>query len=218
MALLMKLRHVVINKGKFVYQRRFPTDLSHLYPKTFFGTRFRKQEEGAALVSEHAALQASFTRMVADARAGSPEAVGAAGIARYIAMAWSDLDDPRTEREKWSDLKEEAEALVRSVRGLGGSEHSYDDAHQERREIIADEIERTGGSPMLYRAVTQPEAAAPVATLADAAKVYEKERLGEAPKKSAKNTFNKIKRRLENSLGPLDRLSAPDMIASSAAR
>ena len=54
MALLMKLLNVVINKGKFVYRRRIPTDLRRLYPKTFFETRFRTPEEGAALVSEHA--------------------------------------------------------------------------------------------------------------------------------------------------------------------
>lgn len=206
MALLMKLPNVVINKGKFVYRRRIPTDLRHLYPKTFFETRFRTQTEGAALVSEHAALQRSFERMADDAREGSPDAVGAAGIARYVATAWADLDDPRTEREKWADLKEEAEALVRSVRGLTVSEHADDGGDQERREIVADELERTGGSRMLYRAVTQPDAAPPPVTLADAARVYEKERLGENPGKSARNTFNKIKRRLETSLGSLDRL------------
>lgn len=207
MAILMKLPNVVINKGKLVYQRRIPTDLRHLYPKTFFDTRFRVQQEGAALVSEHVALESAFGRMVKDARKGAPEAIGAEGISRYIASGWSGLDDPRTDLEKWEALRDEAEALVRSVRGLGGYNEHQDGGDQVRREVIADEIERTGGDPLLFRAVTQPDAAPPDATLADAAKVYERERLGAKPSKSARNTFNKIKRRLETSLGPLNKIT-----------
>lgn len=33
MALQMKLDNVTINKGKFVYIRRIPTDLKHHFPK-----------------------------------------------------------------------------------------------------------------------------------------------------------------------------------------
>lgn len=207
----MKLSHVVINKGKLVYQRRIPSDLRHLYPNTFFGGRFRVQQQGSALVSEHAALGAAFERMVTDARKGSPEAIGKDGISRYIASAWSGLDDPRTDLEKWEVLKKEAEALVRSVRVLGGGNEHGDGGDEVRRQIIADEIERTAGDPLLFRAVTQPTAPAPEATLADAAKVYERERLGDKPTKSARNTFNKIKRRLEVSLGPLNRVALVDL-------
>jgi integrase len=206
MALLMKLENVVTNKGKFVYRRRIPSDLRHLFPKTFFETRFRTQRENADLVAEHAAFQAAFQQMVLDARAGSPEAVGDRGLDRYKQKAWSNIDDPRTEREKWEDMRVEAEDLVRSVRGIVSVGHLADGGDEERRQIIADEIERNSGDPLLYRAVTQPDAAPPPVTLIDAARVYERERLGENPSKSARNTFNKIKRRLESSLGPLNGL------------
>ena len=208
MALLMKLDNVTINKGKFVYSRRIPSDLKHHYPSSkepFFRCRFRVQHESAELVAEHTALQAAFTRLVADARDGSPEAFGDSGLARYKELAWTMIDDPRTEREKWEDMRAEAEDLVRSVRGVF-DDHFGDGGDDERRQIVADDIEQNNGDPLLYRAVTQPDAAPPPVTLADAAGVYEKERLGENPSKSARNTFNKIKRRLETSLGPLDSL------------
>ena len=208
MALLMKLPNVVTNKGKFVYSRRIPIDIKHQYPSSkepFFRCRFRVQQQNADLVSEHAALEAAYMRLVADARDGVPEAFGDSGLELYKQKAWSSIDDPRTEREKWEDMRDEAEALVRSVRGAL-ADHFEDGGDEERRQIVADEIERTKGDPMLYRAVTQPNATPPPVTLADAAGVYERERLGENPKKSAWNTFNKIKRRLETTLGPLDSL------------
>jgi hypothetical protein len=172
----------------------------------------------ADLVAEHAALQAAFARLVADARDGVPEAFGDSGKERYKQKAWSSLDDPRTEREKWQDMRDEAEALVRSVRGAFADDHFGDGGNEERRQIIAEEIERNDGDPLLYRAVTQPNAAPPPVTLADAAGVYEKERLGVNPKKSARNTFNKIKRRLENSLGPLDSLPLTSLTREHARR
>lgn len=205
MALLMKLDNVTTNKGKLVYARRIPVDLKYLYPSSkepFFRCRLRVQRESAELVAEHAALEAAFARLVADARDGVSEAFGDAGMARYKQMAWSSIDDPRTEREKWEDMRAEAEDLIRSVRGAV-TDHLADGGDEERRQIVAEQIERDKGEPLLYRAVTQPHAEPPPVTLADAANVYEKERLGENPSKSARNTFNKIKRRLETSLGPL---------------
>ncbi|MCK8462409.1 hypothetical protein MUY35_00930 [Aliiroseovarius sp. S1339] len=104
MALLMKLSNVVTNKGKFVYSRRIPADIKHLYPSSkqpFFRCRLRVQVEGADLVTEHAALEAAFARLVSDARAGVPDALGDSGIARYKQKAWSSIDDSRTERQLW---------------------------------------------------------------------------------------------------------------------
>lgn len=214
MALLMKLPDVVMNKGKFVFRKRIPVDLRHLYPTNFFETRFRVQEFSAVFVSEHAAYGAAYCRMVDAARDGQPDAIGKQGVLRYIAEARAGLDDPRTLREKWAAFKEDAEARVRAVRG--GREMLDDGGDQERRDIIAEEIVRTGGDRLLYRAVTEPNAAPPPATLADAAKIYEQERLGENPKKSARNTFNKIKRRLEASLGPLDSLPLTELTREHA--
>ena len=159
MALLMKLPNVGINKGKFVYKRRIPVDIRHLYPHSkapFFETRFRVQVAGPDLVAEHSALQASFVRMVQDALQGRPEAVGKAGIDRYIGLAWSNIDDPTTQKEKWEHLKTEAEELVRSVRALsantylGNGEYSDDGGDTVRRDIIAEELVRTGADPLLY--------------------------------------------------------------------
>ncbi|WP_319826481.1 hypothetical protein [Thalassovita sp.] len=213
MALLMKLPDVVTNKGKFVFRKRIPVDLRPQYPTNFFETRFRIQEFSAAFVPEHAAYEATFDRMVDAARDGQPGAIGKQGVLRFIAEARAGLDDPRTSREKWAAFKD-AEAWVRAVRG--GREMLDDGGDQERRDIIAEEIVRTGGDRLLYRAVTEPNAAPPPATLADAAKIYEQERLRENPKKSARNTFNKIKRRLEASLGPLDSLPLTELTREHA--
>lgn len=104
MALLMKLPNVVTNKGKLVYSRRIPIDLKHLYPSSkepFFRCRLRVQQKNAALITEHAALEAAFARLVEDARAGMPEAFGGEGLERYKQKAWASIDDPRTDREKW---------------------------------------------------------------------------------------------------------------------
>jgi hypothetical protein len=133
--------------------------------------------------------------MVGDARSGIPDAFGDRGMERYKQQAWSSFEDPRTEREKWEQMRDEAEALVRSVRGTFAGPFE-DDGYDERRQIVAEQIERSNGDPLLYRAVTQPNAAPPPVTLADAVGVYQRERLGENPKRSARNTFNKIKRRL----------------------
>lgn len=206
MALLMRLPHIVTKNGKLIFRRRIRVDAKRLIPKTFFQTTLREQNHGAGLVAEHAALEAAFERLHRDALEGEPDAQGAGAIRRYIAKAYKRLDDPRTKREKWEELKAEAEELVRSVQGLSASRYDLDGGDSARREVIADELERTNADPLLYRAVVQPNAEAPPATLADAAKVYAVEKLGDKPSKSALNTFKKIQRRLEASLGPLDEM------------
>lgn len=210
MALLMKLPNITTNHSKLVYQRRPRVAVKHLFPQKLFKTTLREQSHGAALVSEHVALEAAYEQLHKDALAGEPKAQGESAFQRYIAKAYERLEDPRSQREKWEDLKAEAEELVRSVKGLSGSERSVDRGDQERREVVADELERIGADPLLYRAVTQPEAEAPQATLADAAKVYAEEILGPNPKKSARDTFNRVTRRLAASLGPLDGIPLVD--------
>jgi len=119
MALVMKLENVVIERGRYVYSRRIPVDIKHLYPPSkepFFRVPFSVQQEGAELVAEHAALQSAYARMVHAARDRDPDAIGAEGMERYKEMARASLDDPRTEREKWLDKLSEAEQLVRSVK------------------------------------------------------------------------------------------------------
>ena len=172
MALLMKLHNITTNNKKLVYQRRPRVAVEHLFPQKLFKTTLREQSHGSALVSEHAALDAAYEQLHKDALAGEPEAQGKGAFHHYIAKAYERLEDPRTQREKWEDLKAEAEEMVRSVRGLSGSELSEDGGDQERREVVTDELERIGADPLLYRAVTQPEAEAPQATVADAVKVW----------------------------------------------
>ena len=108
MALLMKLSNVTTKNGKFVYQRRVPADLLSFCPIAVFQTRFVTQQKYPEFVSEHAALEAAFERLTADARAGHPEAIGRAGMLRYFAKARERLGDTRTERGRWEDLKGEA--------------------------------------------------------------------------------------------------------------
>ena len=79
----MKLDNVVINKGKFVYSRRIPVDIKHLYPPSkelFFRCRLRVQQQSAQMVAEHEALEAAFARLVEDARKGVPEAFGLGAV------------------------------------------------------------------------------------------------------------------------------------------
>ncbi|NDR56160.1 site-specific integrase [Aliiruegeria sabulilitoris] len=211
MALVMKLPNVTVNKGKYVYRRRFPVDLASRFPVVFFQTRFLTQDLGAAFLTEHATLTAAFERLVEDARAGRPEALGKAGIDRYIAIAQRGLDDPRTQRERWHSTRDEAEALVRSVQTADAFGFLEDGGDTARREVLADELERTNADPLLFRAVVQPDAPPPPPTIADAVRVYEKEKLGRNPKKSARDTFRRVQRRLEESLGPLDSFPLEDL-------
>jgi integrase len=227
MALVMKLDNVVTNKGKFVYSRRIPVDIKHLYPPSkepFFRCRLRVQRQSAHMVAEHEALEAAFARMVEDARTGMPEAFGLDGIERYKQKAWASVSDPRTERERWMDKRDEAEAMVLSLGG--GRDHFEDGGDQERRDILAEDLEKTGADPELRRMVIAVERddytgkiepiAPPPVTLADAAKIYERERLGDNPSKSARNTFKKIKRRLQSSLGPLDSVAMTSLTREHA--
>jgi integrase len=211
MALIMKLPHITTDRGKLKYQRRIRKDAANLIPQKLFKVTLREQSQGAALVSEHAALEAAYERLHQDALEGHSEAHGKQAVQRYVQSAYDGLDDPRTDREKWESFKTEAEELVRSVKGLSGHYSLGDGGDSERREVVADELERTGAPSLLYRAVVAPNSDAPPATLADAANVYAKEKLGDKPSKSARNTFNKIKRRLETSLGPLDRMALVDL-------
>ncbi|MBY6165927.1 tyrosine-type recombinase/integrase [Pseudooceanicola nitratireducens] len=98
----------------------------------------------------------------------------------------------------------------------GGRSLYYDGGDEQRREILADEIERVGGDPLLHRAVIHPHAELPLPTVADAARLYEKERLGPNPKKSAKDTFKRVVRRLEVSLGPLGDLPLASLTRDQA--
>lgn len=207
----MKLDNVTTNKGKLVYNRRIPVDLKHLYPSSkepYFRCRLRVQKESAAMVAEHGALQAAFARLVEDARDGSPEAFGDSGMARYKQMAWSSIDDPRTEREKWEDMRAEAEDLIRSVR-VAVVDQLGDGGDEERRQIAAEQIERDKGEPLLYRAVSQPHAAPPPATLADAANVYEKRAPRGEPKQVRKKHLQQDQASARNLVGPTSK-SASD--------
>ncbi|SHG75162.1 Phage integrase family protein [Cognatiyoonia sediminum] len=209
MAITMTLPYLTRNKGKLVFRRRIPKALTNRFSKTFFETRLLNQETGAAQVEEHTALIAAFDRIVSDALSGEPSAQGDAAIERYIDATRNRLTDRRTQKEVWEDYKVEARNLVRSVH-IGGAIVD-DELEDEARRLVAEDLERSGADPMLYKAVVLPDAEPPEPTVGDAVKFYEKETVGENPKKSANDTFKRAVRRLEATWGPLDMIPLVDL-------
>lgn len=72
--------------------------------------------------------------------------------------------------EHWRDAVKEAEELVAGVSGVGDED--------EARQVVADDLERRGADPILYRAVVSPEAKEPPVTMMDAKEMYRTERMG----------------------------------------
>ena len=94
--------------------------------------------EGAALVNERETLIAEFDRTVKEAKR----------IAKGI--------DKVTARGRWVAAVEKAEAMVEEVKVTPSGDDDEDE--DLKRQVLADQIEREGRDPLLYKAVVAPSA------------------------------------------------------------
>lgn len=181
----MKLKHVdELSGGRKRFRRRYPKAVIATLGVEIFQVPM-KAREGADLVFEHGTLMRQYEKIVAKALQC------AAGQGQLSPL------------EHWREAAKEAEAMVASVRG------NFSD--DERREILADDLERRGADPMLYEAVVTPEAKAPAVTMLDAKEIYRKERMNGAVGRNQTNRLERICRRIETTLGPLGKLALVDL-------
>jgi len=162
--------------GRKRFRRRYPKATSKALGEDFFQVPM-KAREGAALVAEQERLVAAFEKIVAKSRESAGQV---------------------SKKERWEDALKEAEAMLSAIKG-GLSE-------DDRREVLADELHRIGADPVLVKAVAAPQSDAPPVTMLDAKEMYRRERMNGADGRNQKNRLERVCKRLEASLGPLDKL------------
>lgn len=185
MVVMMKLKHVdELSGGRKRFRRRYPKVVAEVLGESVFQVSMRARE-GAELFTEHERLLTEYEKIVAKARRKAAE------------------EGQLSPLEHWRDAVKEAEQLVAGVSGVR-SEH-------EARQVVADDLERRGADPVLYRAVVTPEAEEPPITLLDAKEMYRIERMSGAHGRNQKNRLERVCRRIEASLGPLNKLALVDL-------
>ncbi len=188
----MKLKHVdELSGGRKRFRRRYPKAIVDVLGEGFFQVPM-KARHGAELVSEQEALLSEYEKIVAKAR--------------RKAAARGQLSP----LEHWREAVTEAEEMAASVNGTL--------TEDERREVLADDLERRDGDPVLYRAVVSPEAEEPPITMIDAKEMYRKERMAGAQGRNQKNRLDRVCRRIESSLGPLHKLALVDLKRENACK
>ncbi|MEM6960160.1 MAG: tyrosine-type recombinase/integrase [Myxococcota bacterium] len=185
MVVMMKLKHVdELSGGRKRFRRRYPKAVAEVLGDSVFQVSMRARE-GAELLIEHESLLTEYEKIVAKARRKAAE------------------EGQLSPLEHWRDAVKEAEQLVAGVSGVR-SEH-------EARQVVADDLERRGADPVLYRAVVTPDAEEPPITLLDAKEMYRNERMSGAHGRNQKNRLERVCRRIEASLGPLKKLALVDL-------
>ncbi|WP_344847164.1 tyrosine-type recombinase/integrase [Celeribacter arenosi] len=181
----MKLKYIdELAGGRKRFRRRYPKDVAQELGASVFQVAM-KAREGADLFTEHAKLLSEYEKIVAKARRK------AAGEGHLSPL------------EQWRERVKEAEEIVAGVSGVRDED--------EAREVVAENLKQRGADPVLYRAVVNPEAQEPAVTMLDAKKMYRTERMGGAEGRNQKNRLERVCRRIEASLGPLDRLALVDL-------
>ncbi len=185
MVVLMKLKYVDdLSGGRKRFRRRFPKAVAGVLGDEFFQVPM-KAREGAALVTEQEALLVEYEKIVAKALRK------AAGQGTLSPL------------EHWREAVAEVTAMKDAIVG-----HLSDD---DRQEVLADDLHRRGADPILVRAVMTPDAEEPPVTMLDAKRMYERERFGENPGRNQRDRLERVCRRLEKVLGPLDKLPLVDL-------
>lgn len=169
----MKLKHVdELSGDRKRFRRRYPTVVAEVLGDSVFQVAMRARE-GAELFTKHERLLTEYEEIVAKARRKAAEGGQLSPL------------------EHWREAVKEAEELVAGVSGVR-SEH-------EARQVVADELERRGADPVLYRAVVTPEAEEPPITLLDAKEMYRTERMSGAHGRNQKNRLEHVCRRIRAS-------------------
>lgn len=184
MTLTMTLQYIdTLSGGRKRFRRRFPKAVQEIIGQEFFQVPM-KAREGVAVVNEREALISQFNKLVKDAQRQ------AKGI------------DPVTPRERWVSVIDKAQSMVDEVVVSPSGDHDQDD--DLRRSVLADQIEREGNDPMLYRAVVAPSTPTPEPTLQDAKNIYRQERMKDTSGRNQVNRLDRVCRRLIAVLGPLE--------------
>lgn len=193
MVVKMNLKHVdELSGGRKRFRRRYPKALVTVIGESVFQVAM-KARDGGALVTEWETLMKAYDRNVAKAQ----RAAGFFGA-----------DDRLSPLERWREAREEATAMMNAFKD--------DLTEDERRELLGDELERRGADPMLYKAVVVPDADAPKVTMLDAKNMYLQERLAGGTGRNNKNRLERVCKRVETTLGPLDKLPLVDLTREQA--
>lgn len=182
MVMIVKLKHIdELAGGRKRFRRRWPKDVGKALGESFL-QRPMAARDGAPLVTEHAALMKTFEATVAAHRRSDEER------ARM------------SPRQLWEEAQVEAERLTS---GIVGDVEAAEDALAEDAQRNAD--------PLLYRAIKTPNAEKPKPTLADAFTIYADMKIDDTQGRHPRNRLDRVRRRLEKALGPLNRLPLEDL-------
>lgn len=180
MALSTKIKHVDKRpNGVLRFRRRFPKDVAEVLGEPALQVHI-KNREGLAFHREYQAIMQEFDRMVTDVRSRIKG------------------NDTRSPIERWHDALLKREQLVSETIGL------EDDPEFAAREIARDLSEQPNTDPLLFKALVNPDADAPKLSLQDAKNIYARD------KRMPDNELvrlDRITRRLEEALGPLDKVT-----------
>lgn len=184
MALTTKINHVDKRpNGVLRFRRRFPKDVAEVLGKRAFQLHI-KNREGLAFHREYQAILQEFDRMVSEVRS---QIKG---------------DDTRSPIERWHAALLKREELVSETTGL------EDDPEFAAREIAKGLSKQPNSDPLLLKALVNPNAAAPKLSLQDAKMMYARD------KRLSDNELvrlDRITRRLEKAVGPLEKLTVEEL-------
>jgi integrase len=192
MVVKMNLKHVdELSGGRKRFRRRYPKSLIPVLGEAVFQVAM-KARGGGALVTEWEKLMKAYDRNVVKAE-------------RKAGVVTADALSPL---EQWREARMEAAAMLAAFKD--------DLTEDERRELLGDELERQGADPVLYQAVVMPESEAPKVTMLDAKNMYLQERLAGGTGRNNKNRLDRVCKRVEVTLGPLDKLALVDLTRDQA--
>ncbi len=180
MALSTKIKHVDKRpNGVLRFRRRFPKDVVDVIGEPALQVHI-KNREGLAVHREYQAIMQEFDRMVSEVRSRI------------------NGNDTRSPVERWHEALLKREELVSETIGL------EDDPEFAAREIAKGLADLPNTNPLLLKALVNPDADAPKLSLQDAKNMYARE------KRMPDNELvrlDRITRRLEEALGPLDKVT-----------
>ncbi len=184
MALSTKIKHVDKRpNGVLRFRRRFPKDVAEAIGESALQVHI-KNREGLAFHREYQAIMHEFDRMVSEVRSRL------AG------------NDTRSPIERWHEALLTREQLIAETTGL-------EDDPEFVAELLVEGLSKAPDTdPLLIRALANPNADAPKLSLQDAKNMYARD------KRMPDNEIvrlDRITRRLEKALGPLDKVTVEDL-------
>ena len=198
MAFMMKIKHVdQLANGVLRFRRRFPKDVVKALGESALQVHI-KNREGVAFQREYAAILQDWQRIVDEARAKT------------------EGRDARSPTTRWHEALLKAEKMVSEAKGFEGEPFrdrngevvTYTDT-QAVRELLVEGLMVQGGDPLILKALQNPKAEIPKATLQDAVNIYDKERIKGDHDKRVR--LDRVLRRIEVVLGPLGEMPLEEL-------